>query len=124
MSDHSDFEQLEITRDFPGLGQRTVLLDARRISRAADATILLAFHDITERKHAENARARLAAIVESSDDAIVGTDLHGAITSWNHGAERLYGYTTEEAIGQSVYHVGPCRSARWRAGDPGAHLPR
>lgn len=58
--------------------------------------------DITERKQAEMALRRLAAIVESSDDAIIGKDLDGIITNWNSGAERLYGYTAAEVIGKSI----------------------
>jgi len=58
--------------------------------------------DITERKRAEEALLHLAAIVESSDDAILGKNLEGIITSWNASAERMYGYRAEEMVGQPV----------------------
>ena len=58
--------------------------------------------DVTERKQAEKMRAFLASIVESSDDSIIGTDLDGKILSWNEGAQKLFGYTAEETIGQHI----------------------
>jgi PAS domain S-box-containing protein len=65
------------------------------------------FRDITQDKRAEETRARLAAIVQSSDDAIIGKTLDGIITNWNRGAERLYGYSAEEVVGQHISVLVP-----------------
>lgn len=66
-----------------------------------------AIRDITARRQAEQDASHLAAVVESSHDAIIGKDLDGTIISWNHGATRLYGYTAAEARGRSMSILVP-----------------
>ena len=63
--------------------------------------------DITERKRAEETNARLAAIVDSSEDAIIGKTLEGIVVSWNRGAERIFRYTAEEVLGQPITALIP-----------------
>ncbi|WAS95108.1 PAS domain S-box protein [Nannocystis punicea] len=68
---------------------------------------VLVFRDVSERRRAEEAQARLAAIVASSEDAIVSKTLDGVIRTWNAGAERLFGYTEAEAVGRPITLIIP-----------------
>src|SRR5580700_1380258 len=65
------------------------------------------FRDVTERHRFEITANRLAALVASSDDAIIGKDLNLIVTSWNSGAERIFGYSAEEMIGTSIMRLIP-----------------
>jgi PAS domain S-box-containing protein len=80
---------------------------AYRLGGPGSRKVGILFTDITARKRAEEAQARLAAIVESSDDAIVSKTLDGVITSWNKGAQRLFGYTAEEIVDQPITLIIP-----------------
>jgi PAS domain S-box-containing protein len=82
------------------IAQRAALAEAQRARQQIEV-------EISERKRAEEASRRLAAIVQSSDDAIISKDLEGTITSWNKGAELIFGYTVEEALGQPIVLLIP-----------------
>ena len=92
---------------------REVIVESRH-QLLRDGTVIEVNRDVTERKQieadlrgAEEQLMFLASIVQSSDDAIVSKNLDGIITSWNEGAERIFGYTAEEAVGQPITIVIP-----------------
>jgi PAS domain S-box-containing protein len=91
------------------------LLDGRLLERYSTVQVIegtsvgrvWSFRDVTERRRLELVQERLAAVVESSDDAIISKNLQGIIQTWNPGAQRIFGYTAEEMIGESILRLIP-----------------
>ncbi len=77
------------------------------------------FRDITDRKRSEEEARKLASIIESSEDAVIGLDLSGNVTSWNQGAKKLYGYEAAEIVGRPVTALCAARADRRRGQNPG-----
>jgi PAS domain S-box-containing protein len=78
-----------------------------QIETAAGKMFTVILRDVTERARAEEARGWLAAVVESSDDAIISKDLNGIVTAWNAGAEKVFGYTAAETMGKPLLMLFP-----------------
>jgi PAS domain S-box-containing protein len=91
------------------------LSDGRRIERYSEVILVQdqaagrvwSFRDVTARNESDLLSHRLAAIVDNSDDAIIGKDLNSIVTSWNQGAERIFGYAAQEMIGISIKRIIP-----------------
>lgn len=90
-----------------GAPARDVELSSRIISFRGESCVLSIMRDISERLRTEDAASELAAIVDSSDDAIIGKDLNGIVRSWNDGARKVFGYTAEEMVGNSIRTIIP-----------------
>jgi PAS domain S-box-containing protein len=108
------------TGQAPGIGERIEMWCLHRdghtfpvevsiaASESEDGVVFNAFiQDISERRREESERARMAAIVEASADAIYSYSLDGQVNSWNPSAERLYGYTAEEMVGAKITRIAP-----------------
>jgi PAS domain S-box-containing protein len=93
---HKDGKPIDVSLTISPIRQENRIVGASHVAR-----------DISERKRLDVANARLAAIVESSQDAIIGKDLQGIVQTWNSGAETVYGYKAAEVIGHSITFLLP-----------------
>ena len=100
--------EVQSRRKVDGKLQVLEVSSAPILNRDGEVTqIIVSYRDITRQKTLDLARARLAAIVESSEDAIIGKDANGIVTSWNFGAEKIFGYAAEEILGHSIRRLIP-----------------
>lgn len=106
---NSTVEEYEVDQNFPDLGHRTMLLNARKLPRSGNHAdlVLLAIEDATERKRSEESLRRLASVVETTNDAIISKSLDGIIQTWNAAAEQIFGYTAAEAVGRHISMLIP-----------------
>ncbi len=104
VEDAQPFNDAQLDQSFPGIGLRHLLINGRKLLREGgrQSLILLAIEDVTERRRAEAVSRQLAAIVDSSRDAVISIDADGLIDSWNPGAVRIYGFAAAEMIGKPL----------------------
>jgi len=102
--DHFETERLKKNGErFPVSVTISPVKDAT--GRVVGASKIL--RDVSERRRIEEIRSRLAAIIDSADDAIISKDLNGILRTWNEGAHRMFGYTADEIVGQSILRLIP-----------------
>ena len=128
------FNGAEVEQAFPGIGLRQLVMNGRKLLREGGrpSLILLAIQDATDERRGEVAARRLAAIVDSSLDAIISIDLAGKITSWNAGAELIFGFSAAEMAGRPLAALNdptylttlPDCLAHFRAGGETLHYER
>src|ERR1700751_4236846 len=102
--DHYQLEKRYFRRDGSLVWGR---LSLSLLNHRSSRMVLAMVEDITDKKKAEEARYRHAAVIESSDDAIASGTLDGIIVSWNTGAQKIYGYTEAEAVGKPISMLVP-----------------
>ena len=100
-------EEVVIARPDGSRVMVSVHIDPIRDNDGTIVGVVNFFHDITRQKQSERAMGLLAAIVNSSDDAIISKNLDGTIITWNKGAERIFGYSPEEAVGRQITMIIP-----------------
>ena len=97
----------EVCHTFESIGPRVMLLNARRLAQAPDseALIILSIEDVTERQQSERALREQSRLLDLTSDAIMVRNAEGLIVYWNAGAEKLFGWTREEALGKSSHDL-------------------
>ncbi|HEV2500801.1 MAG TPA: chemotaxis protein CheB [Terriglobia bacterium] len=102
-----EIQDYELGHDFPLIGRRTLLLNARELRRSggSPSLILVAIRDITERDRSRHLIEEQAKLLDLANDVIIVRDLSGVIKSWNHGAERAYGWTRGEVLGKTTHSL-------------------
>jgi PAS domain S-box-containing protein len=102
-----NFEMLYRRKSNGETGAREISTAPVTNTNGESGQVIMTYRDVTERRHMDEARNRLAAIVESSEDAIIGKSDTGVVTSWNKSAERLFGYSAAEIVGGSIKQLLP-----------------
>jgi len=108
LSEGTEMKEFEVMHSFPRTGERIFRLNAKRIDHlGAQQRLLVTMEDITSVRGINDAFMRLAAIVTSSEDAVLSMDLDGKVVTWNKGAQQLFGWTETEMAGKTLDRLLP-----------------